>query len=86
MIRLHYNVAHAIDECLRKLEGDDGLRKNCPSDSDFFLDEKSKIDVIYEADGVCASTTASFSSEERDDEVTQNGFEETEALISSSQH
>jgi hypothetical protein len=87
MIRLHYHVAHAIDECLRKLEGgDDGCRRHCSDESELFLNEKNKIDVFYEVDAACASTTASFSSDERDDETNQNGFEEAEALISSNQH
>lgn len=84
MIRLHYHVPDALDECLRKLEtGDAAARKNRGLAAPKVLAHQL-AGITADPDGVCTSTDASSSGEEEDADADaeQNGFDETEAYVS----
>jgi hypothetical protein len=85
MIRLHYHVADALDECLRKLEGagDHLVGKGRLNVAPMIVATKvHRIGGGDVLDVVCASTDASSSGEEEDEDVHKNGFDETEAYVS----
>ena len=85
MIRLHYHVADALDECLKKLEGegDHIVRKGRLNSVPMMVATKiHRIGGGDAPDGVCASTEASSSGEEEDDDAHTSGFDETEAYVS----
>ena len=82
MIRLHYHVPDALDECLRKLEtGDAAARKNRSLAAPKVLAHELAR-ITEDPDGVCTSTEASSSGDEDDVDAEQNGFDETEAYVS----
>lgn len=82
MIRLHFHVPDALDECLRKLEtGDAAVRKSRRIAAPHVLAHQVAR-TAEDPDGVCTSTDASSSGEEEDADLHQNGFDETEAYVS----
>ena len=81
MIRLHYHVPDALDECLRKLETGDAAVRNGRRIAAPNVLAHQVARLAEDPDGFCTSTEASSSGEEEDADPQQNGFDETEAYV-----
>jgi hypothetical protein len=86
MIRLHYHVADALDDCLRRLTGnEEGVRKiRHESTTAMHAAHQAALHntILGIPDHVDASTETSSSGDDEDDEG-RSGFDQTEGYVSS---
>lgn len=91
MIRLHYHIVDALDECLRRLAvSDEGARKVRQQGTSVqqlahhaALNINSAPPMVKLPDAVASASTETSSSADEDDDETMNGFDQTEGYVSS---
>jgi len=80
MIQLHYRVADALEECLKKLEGNDDEGRRIRKESVMFGKLHAIATTLAENDIASASTETEPSTTVGDDD--ENGFNEIEMYVS----
>jgi hypothetical protein len=87
MIRLHYHIADALDDCLRRLAGtEEGFHKIRRESAAMHAAHQAALQnnaaILGIPDHVDASTETSSSGDDEDDEG-KSGFDQTEGYVSS---